>query len=176
MMRTDKRKVFRTGLPVVALILVVGVLATVSVNRAWAYFTTYATARGGYTFTGGPDIVEVVGARKDIQITTKEGTSPIYVRVNPMVAEEYVQYLSATPDADEGGSTWVQAGEYWYYTRALTGVDQTAYLHVALRDVPKKEEGAQSFNIIVAYEEIPAVAGEDYQTAWQHADETGGNN
>ena len=182
MRRTDRNKAGnRAG--VIAVFLAVCVLiAGASVKRAYAYFTTYATAKGGYVFTDNTQIEEYVDADKHIKIRTGEttidgetlGTTPIYVRVKAIVAEKYEEYVDyAVPAKDEKGGEWVKEGEWYYYTRVLSGVDETSVLDVTV-SAPKDEENQQSFNIVVAYEKTPAIDGMDYKACWAEADETGG--
>ena len=103
----------------------------------------------------------------------KLGTTPIYVRVQAIVAQKYRKYVEYVASKDEKGGEWVKDGDWYYFTRVLSGVDETSVLDVTV-SAPKDEENQQSFNIVVAYEKTPAIEGMDYKQCWAEADKTGG--
>ena len=196
MKTTDRKNGKRYVGALAALLAVCVLIAGASVKRAYAYFTTYATAKGGYVFADNTQIEEYVDSDKHIKIRTGNtpatdedgkplldengyqvmlGTTPIYVRAKAIVAKKYSEYVGYNINAaDSQGGTWTDGGDGWYYfTRVLSGVDETTVLDVTVT-APKDEENQQSFNIVVAYEKTPAIEGMDYKACWAAADATGG--
>lgn len=191
MKKPDRNRTGRYAGAVAAFLAVCILLAGASVKKAYAYFTTYATAKGGYVFTDNTEIEEYVDADKHIRIRTGNstvtnedgttetlGTTPVYVRAKAIVAQKYSDYVDyygyGQDNADDEGGYWADGGDDWYYfTRVLSGVDETTVLDVTV-EAPKDEENQQSFNIVVVYEKTPAIEGMEYEECWAAADATGG--
>ena len=64
--------------------LAVAAIMTAGLGQAWAYFTTYAAAEGGYTINLG-DRTEITEGFSDwtkrVTVTNEAGAAPVYVRV-----------------------------------------------------------------------------------------------
>ena len=123
-------------------------------GTAWAYFTTYVTAKGSYRITLGSetDIEEKVESKqKSIQITNKEG-SAVFVRVRAYAGEDLELTYS-----DPSGKWYKPAGDEWYYYNGIVGGGQTTEELVASFELPPLKEGehyedGDNFNIVVVYE------------------------
>lgn len=131
---------------------------TAGVGRAWAYFTTYASAQGGITIELGneTEIEETFSSwTKHLTITSDAGSEPVYVRARA--------YGSGRYPLEYSGTGW-QAGDdgYYYYNEILPGGGSTSELLVGIKDVPDQEiENGTMFNVIVIYESTPVMYNED---------------
>ena len=151
-MRQKSKKVSSVLLAVLALVLVM----SFHIGESMAYFTTYATAKGGYWITLGSssEIREkMVEWDKYIQVeNTGETTS--YVRIKVFTGSAYeLKYT----DKSSGKWTLAQDG-YWYYSDPLEPGAMTGELVVSIK-VP--EELAASFNVTVIQESTPMLYDEE---------------
>ena len=142
-MRQKGKKWSTIVLAVLALVLVL----TFSVSESMAYFTTYATAKGGYWITLGSssEIRERMAEwDKYIQIENT-GQIPSYVRVKVFAGSAYkLKYT------DNSNGKWSLAQDgYWYYSEPVAPGTMTEELVVSIR-VP--EELVSSFNVTVIQE------------------------
>ena len=143
-----KRKTILLG--ALALVLVL----CVSIGAAWAYFTTYASAQGGYVIQQGVEFEETFyDWTKHVVITSKPNTVPVYVRVRAYASTQYT--------LETGGAGWTQDGDWWYCTEILEGGGQTNPLDILILDVPTEVENGDSFNVVVVYEYAPVRYGAD---------------
>ena len=123
---------------------------TATVGSAWAYFTTYAEARGSYTLSleGHTTTVSenVLDWTKFVKIENAEGSGPVYVRARAFCGSGYS--LSYT-DAD---GRWSPAGDgYYYYNKAVAGGESTSELQVKIQR-PENVSDPDDFNVVVIYE------------------------
>ncbi|MBQ9250334.1 MAG: hypothetical protein IJ179_08190 [Oscillospiraceae bacterium] len=150
-----------------------------SIGTAVAYFTTYAETKGGYVIRlGGETEIEEEFSdwTKHVVITSRENSSPVFVRVKAVSGKHYPLEIS--------GSGWsLGAGDYWYYNDVLPGGSQTSQLDIAIKDVPASEarEGDE-IDVAVVYECVLAIykadGSPDPDTAWNQGEVTviqGGN-
>lgn len=139
-----------------AVLLITGAAA----DRAWAYFTTYASAAGSIALSLGEEtrIEENISDwTKRVTITSEENSGPVYIRARAFSGSEYPLTYSS-----EGG-TWSDGGDgYWYYDSILHGGEQTAgQLLVHIEGIPEDVSPGTDFHVIVVYESTPVLYGED---------------
>lgn len=138
-------------------------IVSAGIGKAWAYFTTYTEASGGYRIDLGDETRITEGFEdwtKHVEISSEEGSEPVYIRARAFCAEYPLEYVSPT-------RKWIQhptsPDDYWYYTDILNGGDTTNVLDIKIKDVPKEDkehpenspEIGDRFNVIVIYESIP---------------------
>ena len=124
--------------------------AATSVGSAWAYFTTYAEAQGGYTISLGDETrveEEFSDWTKHIAITSAEGSEPAYIRVKAFSGSQYTFVYS-----DSAGKWEPGEDGYYYYADIVEGGQTTEPLDVRIEDIP---EDAQEFNVVVVHESTP---------------------
>lgn len=175
MMNEKKWNALRTALlTAVAVMLVLSAV----MGSAWAYFTTYARAKGGYPIVLGHeehDDEEFSNWEKKLSITVSKDSRPVYLRARAFCSDDYPLLFSddSIPDevTDDSGcvhKNWQKNGEWWYYTKLIDPGNKDAdesnedgsatakTLHVKIKDVPVDEtEGARTgdeFNVIIVYE------------------------
>lgn len=166
-MEMKKRRYYRTVLALSAAVTVAGA----GIGHAWAYFTTYAQASGGYTvhLSSRTEIREDFSDwTKHVVIENAEGSEPVYVRVKAFCGSQYtIEY------AGEGWS--LAADGYYYYEHAVSGEaghNTTAPLDLKIGGIPADPEVMEQFNVIVIYESTPVRYHEDgtpytvYETDW----------
>lgn len=155
----------------------------VSIGTAYAYFTTYAAAQGGYVIRAGVDFEEsFYDWTKRVVITSRENTMPVYVRARA--------YAGTTLTLQISGESWTQAGDWWYYTprnndgtvKPLNGGESTTELDIKILNIPTDVEGGDSFNVAVVYEYAPVRYDEagsalpyNSQSIWYAPTQEGGN-
>lgn len=170
----------RTGLlTVTAVMLVLGA----TMGSAWAYFTTYARAKGTVPIHLGhqEEITEefdFASYVKKINITSKSDSRPVYLRARAFCAD-YQDKISY-----ENAQNWTQVGDWMYYNKTLApgadlkGTDKDNpdgdQLFVKIRNVPKSSDptlkDGDGFNVIVVYESTEVQYDGDMQLAAQDAD------
>ena len=160
----------------IALITAVAVMmvAGATMGTAWAYFTTYASAKGGHTLKLGhwetvQEYFKNWNKRVDIEI--EPNSKPVYVRAKAFCADYDLTYSDneldpSETDSEENHKNWVLGDDGWmYYQKILkpgtandgSSVPATADpLYVRIANVPLTEmEGAKegdAFNVIIVYE------------------------
>lgn len=143
-----KRKLIVTNILLVSLVSVM--VLSAGIGKAWAYFTTYARAEGGYVIRLDYDTdieEEFADWTKKITISNKSGSLPVYIRVKAFCGGEYKLVYS-----DEDGS-WTQGTDgYWYYKHIVYGGEKTKPLSVRIENIPKDAEESTEFNVVVIYE------------------------
>ena len=80
-------------------------------GTAWAYFSTYASAKGGYTLHMGHEekvTEDFQEWQKVLNITSTSDSKPVYVRARGFCAEYPLTYNSKS-------NNWIQIGDYVYY-------------------------------------------------------------
>lgn len=179
MMNEKKWNALRTALlTAVAVMLVLSAV----MGSAWAYFTTYARAKGGYPIVLGHeehDDEKFEGWEKTLSIAVSKDSRPVYLRArafwtnndHPLLFSDAVIPKDAANSDGLPHQNWAPGddGEWWYYTKLLDpanpdkeetvnndGSVSAKPFHVRIKDVPKDEtEGAMvgdEFNVIIVYE------------------------
>ncbi len=148
-------------------------IMSAAMGTAWAYFTTYATARGGVTIAlGHEDKIKESFSNwtKSLTITSEGDSVPVYLRARGYCADYDLIYK---------GTNWVDGGDgWWYYDGILyprpagakdedlkvpNGVADTLNVEIVKDKTVEKPEhpdtGTMSghkeddtFNVIVVYE------------------------
>ena len=154
-------------------VLAVVLVLSASIGSAVAYFTTYATARGGYVIhLGGRTEIEedIVNNRKTVRIFNRAqsdediGKYPVFVRVKAFADSD------GTLDYDaNAGSLWQpNAGTAAHPEGAVTDpFVVTINLNRALKE-------GEELDVIVVYDSVAAVfnadGSPDLDTAWATGD------
>lgn len=158
----NKRKITR---PVLIALLAIILAAGTGIGTAWAYFTTFATAKGSYTLKLGDrsDIEEdVTEGKKEVAISVSDDSQPVFIRLKAFSGEEYSLKYQSESDKwteDEDG--------YWYYLAPVEANGKTDKLIIYILDKDGKKidaskvEDGTKFNIIVVYETTPAIYAAD---------------
>ncbi len=157
-------------LAVLAIILVLGS----SIGVAFAYFTAFVEAKGGYVIQLEPKTVidEYYDGQKRVQIqnTAKEGLEPLFIRAKVFYGTEPPITVTVTSDSlywdiDQPSPTYYLAT----YTKAVYGQQFADTLSI---DVNTKADmkDQEYFDVNVVYECVPAVfkadGTPDLDTAW----------
>ena len=129
-----------------------------SIAPAFAYFSTYERALGGYTIHLG-DYEEITEDYdnwvKHVQIKNKDNsTEYVYVRFTAFSG-------SQTPLQYSAGPEWTPGGDgYYYYATPLAPGESTSNIDVMINGFPKGID-PMSFNVVVYYECAPVRYHED---------------
>ena len=123
-------------------------LLAAGIKETWAYFTTYAEAKGGYPISLGyeTEIKEKVSDwTKVVTISNKSGSQPVYIRVKAFCGSEF--------NLDYSGSNWSKGtDDYWYYNGIVYGGSVTEELSIKINNIPEDVEDSAEFNVVVIYE------------------------
>ena len=173
MNNNKKWNALRTGLLTAAAVMLI---MSAGMGKAWAYFSTYARATGGFPLRLGHEEhvdEEFSSWQKRITITSTEDSRPVYVRARAYCADYDINY----------SGDWEASGDWMYYTKILQPGESTSTLYAKIEGVPESGSpelrDADSFNVIIVYEttevqydqngkEIPAE-----QAAWNGKIKTG---
>lgn len=173
----NKRKWF---LLLLALVLVIGA----GIGSAYAYFTTYSTAHGGYVVHIGNETEieeEALGAEKKITIKNI-GDYPVFVRAKIYAGDKIGVEASYTEGVwvvkNEKDPLDYEAHDVYYYQRVLEGHSTTnddgdGLLTFTLT-IPKEEnvKVGDAVDVVIIYESVPAVFKEDgepdFDYSWTH--------
>ncbi len=126
-------------------------ILTASIGSAFAYFSTYEKALGGYVLHLG-DYIEWTEDFQDwtkhVQITSRaDSEEDVYVRVIAYGGSVNLQY--------SGDSRWTPGADgYYYYSDILKPGESTSFIDVKISNIPMDVE-PESFNVIVYYEATP---------------------
>ena len=151
--------------PVLIAILAFALVAGSGIGTAWAYFTSFATAKGSYTLKFGDEAEieeDVVEGKKEVVISVSEDSQPVFIRVKGFCGDEY----SLAYDSESGNWTEGKDG-FWYYDSPVEAKGKTNKLIIHILDKEGKKIDASKvpdgtkFNVIVVYETTPAVYSED---------------
>jgi len=142
-------------------LLVLVLVLNTGIGSAWAFFTTYAEARGGYPIhmENKTKIREEVSAWvKHLVITVQEGSEPVFVRAKAITGSSYpLEY-------EDASGKWTPGEDgFYYYSDMLNVGDSAAELQVKIKDVPKTATLGEEFNVVVVYESTPALFHQDGQ-------------
>lgn len=151
----SKRKYYLTILTLAAFLTVAGA----GIKEAWAYFTTFSEAAGGYTIHLGDRTEfteEFSNQTKHVVITSDADSEPVYVRARAFSGSKYPLTYSG-----EGWS--LGADDYYYYQSILEGGASTSGLDIRIDGIPVNGEEAEKnyFNVVVIYESTPVKYHED---------------
>lgn len=156
--------------------LAAGLLLTGSIGDAWAYFTTYVEAKGGYPLLLGDETEVEEGFSawiKSLVISSEEDSEPVYVRAKafsgaayPLTYSDGEAFNEENPgagSADGASAVWTPGADgYYYYGKVLYGGGRTNELQVKIENVPKNEDITEKeFNVVVIYETTPVQYKED---------------
>lgn len=151
--------------------------AAAGIGEAWAYFTTYASAQGGYIIHLGyeTEIEEnFLNGVKTVIISNSEDSQPVYIRAKAFGGGNH-------PLTYSGGS-WYDGGDgYWYYDKIVYGGEQTEPLDVTIANIPDIPEEEFEFDVVVIYESTPVrydTEGKpyaDWTNKWDTGESEGGN-
>ncbi|MBO6164298.1 MAG: hypothetical protein J6N77_04525 [Lachnospiraceae bacterium] len=155
--------------PVLIAALAITLVAGAGIGTAWAYFTTYATMKGGVTLALGDttEIKEkVTGAEKTVVISADSKSQPVYVRVKAFCGDAYS--LVFTPQT-EGEKTWTKGeDDYYNYSVPVGANEATTELNISIRGadgepvkVTEDTKVGDGFNVVVIYETVPVTYNED---------------
>ncbi len=132
---------------------------TAGVSSAWAYFTTYAEAKGGYTLHLGDKTTvseNFSDWTKHVSIASETDSEPVYIRVKAFCGSEYSLIYS-----DAAGKWTPGEDGYYYYSDIVNGGGATDVLDVKIENVPEGMEDSDSFHVVVIYETTPVRYRED---------------
>ena len=151
--------------PVLIAILAFALVAGSGIGTAWAYFTSFATAKGSYTLRLGDreDIEEdVVEGKKEGVISVSEDSQPVFIRARGFCGDEYSLAY------DKESENWTEGKDgFWYYGSPVEANGKTDKLIIHILDKDGKKIDASKvadgtkFNVIVVYESTPAIYSED---------------
>ena len=140
------------GASIVAVFTMLLVLG-ISVESVMAYFTTYATAKGGMPISLAPTTTvheDFADWKKTIQIENT-GETDCFIRVKVIAGSEF--------SITAAGSGWSEGSDgYWYYSNAVPSGGMTDAL-VAEIHYPEGQE--RDFNVVVIHESVPVVYSDD---------------
>ena len=155
-------------------VLAFALVLSSGIGSAIAYFTSYATARGGYVIQGGRTEIEenwqhgqkIVRIRNVARTANDNGKYPVFVRARAFADSSLSISFSSDPEG-----AWKQDGDYWYYQSAIAAGDISGALNIAV--AAKKTEDfkvGDTADVIVVYESVPAMFladdSPDLKTAW----------
>ncbi|MCI9197539.1 MAG: hypothetical protein HFH55_06500 [Lachnospiraceae bacterium] len=136
----------------------VSLALSTGIGSAWAYFTTYTQARGGYPIELGDRTTveeEFSDWTKHVVITSSPDSQPVYVRVRAISGSVYNLVYS-------GSGKWTPGADgYYYYSDIVTGGMSTDALDVRIENVPDDVDDPASFNVVIVYETTPVRYHED---------------
>ena len=152
-----KKKYLKTiCLAAVVLTLVGGI----AVENAMAYFTTYVTAKGGYTMELGftrTEIEEEVEYGKKIITLTNTGDYDCYARLKALTGDVYKESLLYSEPS--GAGKWTPGSEgYYYYSDIVVPSGVTTELEVKFAFPEGKKP--TNFNVIIIQECTPVLYDE----------------
>ncbi len=151
----------RTKLNLLLLALVCALVLQGGIKSAYAYFTTYVEARGGYAIDtpSETEVKEEFSAwTKRVSIKNEGDAGPVFVRAKAFCTAKYPLTYTAT-------GAWTLASDGWYYYNdPVPSGSETSELRVKIEDVPRTAEPGVSFNVVVVYESTPVRTREDGTT------------
>lgn len=157
-MKKERMSVLRGGSLLAAMAASLICICGLQENPSMAYFTTYASAKGGYELAAGPKTEiheEIDGLKKHIRIENT-GEGDCFVRVKIFAGG--LTDISCPP---EGGNWQEGEGGYWYYGKILAPGETTDGLTASIT-IPEGMEGmADNFNVIVVQECTPVLYRKD---------------
>lgn len=134
-------------------------ITTSSIGSAFAYFSTYERALGGYTIHLNEKIKipeKFQDWEKKVTIKNKdESQETVYVRVKGFSApEDILTYVH--------GPEWVDGGDGWYYYQyPLKPNEESTEIDVRIEHHPVNPAKPEAFDVSVLYEATKAKFKED---------------
>lgn len=140
--------------------LAVSLTLSAGAGSAWAYFTTYTDAAGGYTLELGDKTTiteeEPTNWTKHVVITSQEDSQPVYVRARAFCGSDYELLYS------DGSGKWSPSDDgYYYYSDILNAGESTEMLDIKIENIPEEVKNGDNFNVVVIYETTPVRYRED---------------
>ncbi len=150
-----KKRYYPAVLTLTAVLMVAGA----GIGKAWAYFTTFSEAAGGYTIHLGDRTEfteEFSNQTKHLVVTSDADSDPIYVRAKAFSGSPY-------PLTYSGDGWTLGADDYYYYGSIVNGGESTKALDIRIDHIPVDGEKAEKdyFNVVVIYESTPVKYHED---------------
>ena len=153
-------------------VLSVALVLSVSANVAFAYFTTYAQARGGYVVHLGDTSIEEKFSNwvKRVSIHSEDDAPPVFVRARAYAGDVYTLIYNSEKDPDTGESYWSRGFDkdgnwdgYYYYWAILYPGESTEELMIRIEGVPDEDvvKDGDHFNVVVIYETTPVLYDDD---------------
>lgn len=142
------------------LALSVILVTMITMHSTLAYFTTYATAAGGYSIelssktsvSGNETSIheEFSAWTKHVTIENNPDSQPVYVRIRAFAGSAYeLLYMDAS-------GHWTAGNDgYYYYSEILPGGETTEEFLIRINNVPADVQDGFSFNVVVIYETTP---------------------
>lgn len=130
-------------------------ILSVGAGSAWAYFTTYTEAQGGYAVQLGSQstVTETLDSwTKHVVITSDADSGRVFIRAKAFAGSQYeLGYSSA-------GGKW-ELGEdgFYYYSDIVEAGGSTETLDIKINNVPAQVKDGDNFNVVVVYESTPVV-------------------
>ncbi|MBQ8137991.1 MAG: hypothetical protein IJ195_00890 [Lachnospiraceae bacterium] len=124
-------------------------IMTASIGSAFAYFSTYEKAMGGYVIHLGhyEEIPEEFQdwTKKVVIKNRADSLDDVYVRVKAFAGSTVnLQYI--------GDARWTPASDgFYYYSDSIKPGESTAEIDVKISNIPAGVD-PQSFNVVVIYE------------------------
>lgn len=162
-------------------VVALGMVASLTMKGALAYFTTYVSAGGSYVVNLGSQTEiheDLSDMTKHISITNTSQINDCFVRVKVFYGGDLnVSYQ----DKSESGDLWTYSEKdgYWYYGPILAAGQSTEILDVKIKDLPEDFD-RDSFNVVVIQECTPVVYDKDgnptadWNTVYSDYQETAG--
>lgn len=130
-------------------------ILSVGAGSAWAYFTTYTEAQGGYAIQLGSQstVTETLDSwTKHVVITNDAASGRVFIRARAFAGSPYeLNYSSA------GGKWTLGADGFYYYSDVVEAGGSTETLDIKIDHVPAEVKEGDSFNVVVVYESTPVV-------------------
>lgn len=149
----------RSSLGLFLLGLLTVMVLSANIKGAWSYFTTYATAKGGYPVKLGDNTTveeEFSNWQKHVKIKNEDGAKAVYIRARAYCGADYELTYS-----DDSGK-WSPASDgFYYYSDPVDGGQTADELLVNIGNVPEDVKSIKDFNVVVVYESIPVLYNED---------------
>ncbi|MCI8465709.1 MAG: hypothetical protein HFI63_07615 [Lachnospiraceae bacterium] len=135
-------------------VLALAVILSAGIGKAWAYFTTYAEAAGGYTIELGDrtEIQEEFGEwTKRVSVSNNETSGQsVYIRAKAFSGNAYELTYE-----DESGKWTPGDGGYYYYSDPVKAGEATGELLVHIGNIPQNANEGDRFHVAVVYESTP---------------------
>lgn len=151
--------------PCAAAAVALSLLAGTMVGPAYAYFTTYVAAEGGFQLKFGTTttITETFENWTKHVVITNEGENPCFVRVAIFGPEGYPLEIV--------GEGWSDGGDgYWYYNGVLEAGAQTSVLDVKI--TVAEDNADADFSVVVVHESTVVSNADGTAGDWSVLDST----
>lgn len=135
--------------------------AGITVESAMAYFTTYVTAKGGYTVELGftrTEIEEKVEYGKKVITLTNTGDYDCYVRLKALTGDAYKDSLLYSEPG--GAGKWTPGADGYYYFSDIV-VPKGTSTELEVKFAFPAEEEPTDFNVIIIQECTPVLYDEN---------------